>query len=69
MLAICEQNGWTYEQWHALSDDEQTDRLAYRYHKQLFLDELIAALDTRIANEQTIEQTAYIQLLMKRHTT
>lgn len=67
ILAICEHNGWTYAQWHALPESEQVDRLAYRYRRQTFLDTILEGFDKRIADDQAIEQTAYINLLLERY--
>ena len=66
VLTICERNGWTYADWHALSDDEQTDRLAFQYRRTLFLDSIEDMFDTRIADEKPIEQTAYTLMLLHR---
>lgn len=67
ILTICERNGWTYADWYALPENEQTDRLAFQYKRHKFLDTLLNDFSERIANEQPIEQTAFISALISRY--
>lgn len=68
ILAICERNGWTYAEWHALPENEQVDRLAFQHRKAMFIESIEETFEQRIADERPIEQTAYIMTLLHRIT-
>lgn len=68
ILKICTRNGWTYAEWYALPEREQIDRLAYEYKKDRFLDSLMESLQSRIDRELSVEQTAYISVMMAQYT-
>lgn len=63
-MTICERNGWTYEDWNALSETEQIDRFAFQYRRNEFMDNIEDMFDKRISEDRPIEQTAYVLMLI-----
>lgn len=65
ILRVCERNHWTYAQWDAMSETEQIDHLAYQLRRDEYLSEMLSGLTQRIDDEQPVELTALVTVMMQ----